>query len=182
MSADDLGELVDYHIVNGSQFVGYSSNLRNGTTLQTRQGKNITITYAGNSMYADSSLIVQPDLLISNGVIHVINNVLDPAAAGVKPIPSKPTQAAVIQGSALPSNVLPYASDLPSTVSSFASSAPGADATSFGLSDIGSGSTTSEAFVRSTRTSQAGAVVDRDIQGGLEGMIFGAAMALLAYL
>ena len=180
LSVDDLGQLVDYHIVNASHFVGYSSNLPNGTVLQTRQGSNITITFAGNSIYVNSAQIIQSDLLLSNGVLHVINNVLDPNATDVKPNPKQPTQAPVLPGSALPSNVVPYASDLPTSVSSFVSSAPGADATSFGISDIGSGSTsTSAGFVRPTKSAKSDAT-NRNTEG--LGFVMGAAMAVLGFL
>lgn len=180
LSLEDLGQLVDYHIVNASHFVGYSSNLPNGTVLQTRQGGNISITFAGNSIYANSAQIVQSDLLISNGILHVISNVLDPNVTDVKPNPSQPTQAPVIQGSALPSNVVPYASDLPTSVSSFVSSTAGADATSFGISDIGSGATsTSGGFTRPTKSAKSDA--NHRNTDGL-GVAMAGAMAVLGFL
>ena len=180
LSVEDLGSLIDYHVVNGSRFVGYSSNLPNGTILQTRQGGKISITFAGNSIYANSAQIIQSDLLLSNGVLHVINNVLDPNSTDVKPNPAQPTQAPVLEGSSLPDNVVPFTADLPTGVSSFVSSSPGADATSFGLSDIGSGATaTSAAFTRSSKTSKSDGVNHRT--EGL-GAVLSLAMFILGYL
>ena len=138
MSTTELASLLEYHVVNGSNFVGYSSNLPNATVLKTRQGGNLTITFASNSLFVNSARVLQEDLLISNGVLHIIDNILDYNASNVRPVPAIPTQPAVLQGAPLSGNVLPYASDLPTSVSSFSSSSPSAGASSFGISDIGS--------------------------------------------
>ena len=138
MSTTELASLLEYHVVNGSNFVGYSSNLPNATVLKTRQGGNLTITFASNSLFVNSARVLQEDLLISNGVLHIIDNILDYNATNVRPVPAIPTQPAVLQGAPLSGNVLPYASDLPTSVSSFSSSSPSAGASSFGISDIGS--------------------------------------------
>ena len=138
MSTPELASLLEYHVVNGSNFVGYSANLPNGTVLKTRQGGNLTITFASNSLFVNSARVLQEDVLIANGVIHVIDNILDYNATNVRPVPAIPTQPAVIQGALLSGNVLPFASDLPTSVSSFSSSTPTPGASSFGLTDIGS--------------------------------------------
>lgn len=148
MSPGELSRLLEYHIVDGSQSVGYSANLPNGTVLKSREGANLTITFASNSLFVNSARVIQGDLLLSNGVLHVIDNVLDYNASNVKPVPAIPTQPAVLQGAPLSGNVVPFATDLPTSVSSFVSSTPSAGASSFGLSGIGS---------ESTRTSSASA-------------------------
>ena len=139
MSASDLMSLLDYHVVNGSNFVGYSANLPNGTILQSLQGGNLSISFADNSIFVNSARVIQEDLLIANGVLHVIDNVLDYNATGVKPNPVIPTQVAIVPGSSLSGNVVPYTSDLPSTLTSFATTSPtgAAASSSFGVSDIG---------------------------------------------
>lgn len=138
MSTSELASLLEYHVVNGSHSVGYSSNLPNGTVLKSRQGGNLTMTFSSNSLFVNSAKVIQSDLLIANGILHVIENVLDYNATNVRPVPAQPTQAAILQGTPLSGNALPFASDLPTSVSSFASSSATAGASSFALSDIGS--------------------------------------------
>ncbi|KAL8824365.1 MAG: hypothetical protein Q9191_005103 [Dirinaria sp. TL-2023a] len=186
MSTSELSKVLDYHIVNGSNFVGYSANLPNGTVLKTRQGGNLTITFASNSLFVNSARVIQEDLLISNGVLHVIDNILDYNATEVKPVPAIPTQPAILQGAPLSGNVVPFASDLPTSVSSFVSSTPSAGASSFGLSGIGSKPTgtlsaspsvTSGGALHTSTKKGAGSVVEAPVThlGGLLGaIIFGA--------
>ena len=78
--------------------------------------------------------IIQGDLLLANGVMHIIDSVLNYNASGVQPNPQLPTAAAIIPGSALPDNQVPFTTDLPTSVTSFAGAAvstePGSAATS----------------------------------------------------
>ncbi len=71
MNVDELGRIMKYHVVNGT--VAYSSNLPNGTVLKSAQGGSLTITIGGNSLFVNSAKIVQQDLLLSNGVLHIID-------------------------------------------------------------------------------------------------------------
>ena len=158
MPLSELAKVLDYHVVNGSNFIGYSSNLPNATILKTRQGGNLTITFASNSLFVNSARVLQEDILISNGVMHVIDNILDYNATEVKPVAAIPTQPAVIKGEPVSGNVIPYASYLPTSVSSFASATPSAGASSFGITDIGSGATnTAFGGAKSSSTTASGA-------------------------
>jgi uncharacterized surface protein with fasciclin (FAS1) repeats len=71
MDADNLMAFFNYHIV--PDFVGYSSNLTNGTILKTFQGDNVTVTRDGDNIFVNSARITNPDYLVVNGVIHVID-------------------------------------------------------------------------------------------------------------
>lgn len=74
--------ILKYHIIPGQ--VLHAWQLINGSDLPTYSrgpGKipnNITITRSGNSIYPNSAQVVQTDMLISNGVVHVIDNILSP--------------------------------------------------------------------------------------------------------
>jgi uncharacterized surface protein with fasciclin (FAS1) repeats len=70
-TADDLKSLFEYHIV--PDFVGYSPLLKNGTTLKTMQGDNITITIQDGDMYVNAAKVTTTDWIVANGVIHVID-------------------------------------------------------------------------------------------------------------
>ncbi|KAK5019021.1 hypothetical protein LTR60_000443, partial [Cryomyces antarcticus] len=50
----------------------YSSLLKDGSTFQTIQGNNVTITVENGSTYVNDAKIIDRDFLTSNGVIHVI--------------------------------------------------------------------------------------------------------------
>ena len=184
MSVKELANVLNYHVVNGSHFVGYSANLTNGTQLQTRQGGKITVTFASNSLYVNSARVLQSDILLSNGVLHVVDNILDYNATQAQPQPSLPTQPPVIQGTALSGNIVPYTEQLPSTVSSFSTSDPTPGASSFGVSDIGqSTTTTSSTSATGTAKSTKKAAGNRvEAKSGNVGVVLGALLWFLGAL
>ena len=137
MPSSQLQRLLNYHIVNSST-VGYSSNLPNGTVLRTRSGQNLTITFASNSLFVNQARVIQQDLLLSNGVMHVLDNFLDPDAPSVTANPEIPTAAPLIRGTSLSENVVPFTSFLPTSVTSFDTSST-VPTSSFGANDIGQG-------------------------------------------
>lgn len=53
--------------------VGYSSNLKNGTKLTALNGKPLTITLSNGTVFVNSARVITPDILVSNGVVHVID-------------------------------------------------------------------------------------------------------------
>jgi hypothetical protein len=75
MSQADLAAVFNYHIV--PDFLGYSSVLETGMELQTVQGSNLTITKVGSDTYVNGARIINPDFLVANGVVHLIDSVLD---------------------------------------------------------------------------------------------------------
>jgi uncharacterized surface protein with fasciclin (FAS1) repeats len=52
--------------------VGYSSLLSN-TTLTTVNGGNVTITVEDGSVFLNSAKVIIPNVLVANGVVHVID-------------------------------------------------------------------------------------------------------------
>ncbi|KAH8587873.1 FAS1 domain-containing protein [Bisporella sp. PMI_857] len=91
LSAENLTALFNYHIV--PDFVGYSSSLANGTALKTAEGSSLTITRQGSDIYVNSAKIINPDYLIVNGVIHVIDSLLDRFNTTIPPQNSTTTSA-----------------------------------------------------------------------------------------
>ena len=137
MSSSQLSRILNYHIVNSST-IGYSSGLPNGTILRTRSGQNLSITFASNSLFVNQARVIQQDLLLANGVMHVIDNFLDPDAPSVTANPEIPTAPPLIQGTSLSENVVPFTSYLPTSVTSF-DTASATPTSSFGIDDIGKG-------------------------------------------
>ena len=66
----NLTRVLEYHVHSGS--VAYSTDLTN-MTLKTLTGQNIAITVANGSVYVNSAKVVTPDVLVGNGVFHVID-------------------------------------------------------------------------------------------------------------
>ena len=73
MSVDELSHMMRYHVVNSTVAYSSSPSLQNGTVLRSVQGGNLTIRSAGNSLYVNSAQLLQQDLLLSNGVLHIID-------------------------------------------------------------------------------------------------------------
>lgn len=67
----DLEALFQYHVVPG--LVDYSSLLKNGMSLVTAQGTNVTITIQDGQVYVNAARIIASDYLVANGVMHVID-------------------------------------------------------------------------------------------------------------
>lgn len=63
--------MFEYHIVPG--FVGYSTDLKDGMSLKTQQGSNVTITLQGGEMWVNGARVIARDYLVANGVVHVID-------------------------------------------------------------------------------------------------------------
>ncbi|EPE32448.1 FAS1 [Glarea lozoyensis ATCC 20868] len=78
LSVADLAGILTYHVVNGT--VGYSSALTN-TSLTALNGGSIDIRIEGENVFVNSAKVVTPNVLIANGVVHVIDNVLNPNPA-----------------------------------------------------------------------------------------------------
>ncbi|KAL8952869.1 MAG: hypothetical protein Q9222_001227 [Ikaeria aurantiellina] len=154
MPLSQIQRILNYHIVNSSS-IGYSSNLLNGTVLRTRAGQNLTITFASNSLFVNQARILQQDLLLSNGVMHVIDNFLDPDAPSVTANPEIATAPPLLQGTSLSENVVPFTSFLPTSVTSFDTSSA-TPTSSFGVSDIGKGTSAfATASASATSTSKS---------------------------
>lgn len=70
-----LKQVLQYMVVEGKV---KSFDLRKQPKLKTMQGKFINISTRGGDIYADKSLILTTDIPCSNGVIHVLDEVIMP--------------------------------------------------------------------------------------------------------
>lgn len=113
MTIEELGTVLDYHLIPQ---VVYSTGLTNGTKFLTVQGENITITHDGNNLYINSAQLLTADNLCANGVIHVIDNVLNPQGPGAQPNPAIASQAPVFASASAVSS-LPFTTAIPCTSS-----------------------------------------------------------------
>ncbi|KAF2766941.1 beta-Ig-H3/fasciclin, partial [Teratosphaeria nubilosa] len=76
LSNDQIADILKYHVIVGT--IGYSSILTNAS-FPTLLGPPVTITVRANGkVFVNAAEVVIPDILVSNGVAHVIGSVLDP--------------------------------------------------------------------------------------------------------
>jgi hypothetical protein len=113
MTSQELAQVMNYTILPQ---VVYSPGLTNNTKFLALNGENITIMHNGNNLYVNSAQLLIPDILIANGVIHVIDNVLNPQGPNAQPNPQIGTQAPVFASASMVTN-LPFTSSIPCTVS-----------------------------------------------------------------
>ncbi|CAI6083878.1 unnamed protein product [Clonostachys chloroleuca] len=116
ISSNDLSTVLQYHVLEG--VVAYSTDFQNGT-LETAGGETLNVTVLGSDVYVDSAKVVQPDVLIANGVVHVIDRVLNPnATSGNDTTPNTSTTAPAFSGASTLSNGgIPFTSGVPAPTS-----------------------------------------------------------------
>ncbi|KAK8852228.1 fasciclin domain-containing protein [Apiospora arundinis] len=96
MSRDDLRKVLRYHLVPGQVLT--SNLLLNGTVLKAPgEDQQLRVRRAGNYLYLNSAQVVQQDILFANGIVHVLDNVLNAAAVQATPDPTRGTQAPVFR-------------------------------------------------------------------------------------
>lgn len=72
---DKLKQVLQYMVVEGKI---KTIDMKKEPRLKTMEGHSIGITTKGNDIYADKSLILTTDIPCSNGVIHVLDEVIMP--------------------------------------------------------------------------------------------------------
>jgi transforming growth factor-beta-induced protein len=168
MTSDELATIMNYHLL--PQIV-YSTGLTNATKFLTQQGENISVLHSGNNVYINSAQLLQTDILIANGVLHVIDNVLNPQGPGAQPNPALATQVPAF-ASASSVDYLPYTSALPCTVSCPVSSTSGKSESV--TSSKGAGATSASAATTSQSSSSSkalGAAMARETGFGAAGLM-----------
>merc|ERR1711990_130209 len=82
----DLVGVLTYHVVSGLAVA--SSELTNGQSIETVQGKDVTVTINPSGVFINTeSQVVTPDVEATNGIVHIVNKVLVPP--GFEPPPDK---------------------------------------------------------------------------------------------
>ncbi|KAI3399300.1 hypothetical protein diail_7255 [Diaporthe ilicicola] len=128
LSTEMLSSILTYHVVQGT--VGYSSSLTSGLMLPTVQGGQVTITINDGNVFVNSAEVTTADVLVSNGVVHVIDNVLNPDNSTARPDATASTQMPAFSGASSASGV-PFTSGITATGPA-ATGGAGATATSSG--------------------------------------------------
>jgi uncharacterized surface protein with fasciclin (FAS1) repeats len=74
-----LAEVLEYHVVKGALT---AAQIEKKTSLKTLEGASVTVKVKGGSVYINQAKVITPNLMASNGIVHVINGVLTPPATG----------------------------------------------------------------------------------------------------
>ena len=77
---DALRNVLLYHVVEGNVMAG---DLSDGMIVETLSGEQASVSLDGTSVNIDDADVVYADLAATNGVIHVINLVLNPTPGGM---------------------------------------------------------------------------------------------------
>jgi len=124
LTSEQITDVLTYHVINGT--LGYSSGLKNGTVLKAANGKDLTITINDGRVFVNSARVVVPDVLIANGVVHVIDAVLNPTNATIAN-PSAMSGSPAYSGASSVSNA-PFTSGQPTPSRTIAGAATSAAA------------------------------------------------------
>lgn len=71
LTTQQLTNILGYHVLNGT--VAYSTDLKNNTQYTASNGQNITVRIENGSVFVDSAKVITPNVLVANGVVHVID-------------------------------------------------------------------------------------------------------------
>ncbi len=75
-----LQAILIYHVVAGKVTLADVVKL---TSAQTVEGQDVSISVQGQTVKINDATVVTPDMMCTNGVIHVIDTVLMPPAAAM---------------------------------------------------------------------------------------------------
>ncbi|PPR07635.1 hypothetical protein CVT26_001703 [Gymnopilus dilepis] len=89
LSSSQLESILEYHVVDG---LGYSSRLSD-MTVDTLEGSAVDVAVSGSKVVINDATVTVPDVIVANGVVHVIDNVLTIPSDGTPPSNSSKTIA-----------------------------------------------------------------------------------------
>ncbi|KAH6676884.1 FAS1 domain-containing protein [Plectosphaerella plurivora] len=126
MDDEEFRRVLRYHIVPNA--VLRSSDLQDSSNLTTGAKTPLHVTRYINDIYVNTARIIQTDLLVANGIVQMIDNVLNVELNDVRPNVSQSAQDAVFTATASVATgegaPVPFTSALPCTASCSTSQAP----------------------------------------------------------
>ncbi|ETS78402.1 hypothetical protein PFICI_10464 [Pestalotiopsis fici W106-1] len=174
LTTAQLRRVMQYHIVPSA--VLPSTSLENGThytTLLGASGPALHVHRSGNNLYVNSAQVIQSDILLENGILHILDNVLNPDVPDAAPnsngtAAQMPVFSGAVNASTMVVTDLPFTTALPCTAScsvltmaTTVSASAGNSSSSFVMSAATSanGTKSSTATDLATSSSKAGAAV-----------------------
>lgn len=80
-SSDQLTTILTHHVYSG---LVLSTDLSDGMMIPTVAGTNLDVTITNGMVYISNGLVVTWDIVVDNGVVHVIDAVLLPESLGIQ--------------------------------------------------------------------------------------------------
>merc|ERR1712176_77226 len=87
---DKLTEVLEYHVTWGNIT---SADLKNGEMIKMLMGGDVTVKINGTSVMINNATVTTPNVIASNGVVHIIDKVLIPENFTAPNIPALATDA-----------------------------------------------------------------------------------------
>lgn len=87
---DKLTEVLEYHVTTGNITSG---DLKTGEKVPMLMGGNVSVTITNNTVMINDATVITPNVVASNGVVHIINKVLIPKDFTAPDIPKLATTA-----------------------------------------------------------------------------------------
>merc|ERR1712093_30320 len=122
LTAENLTSILQYHVVVSDGPL-YSTLLTNGTMVPTLQGGNVTIRINDGNVFVNNARVVTPNVLIAGGVVHVIDNVLNPANATAQDDGDDEEGSGAFDG-ATPGDEAPFTSGVPEPTTTIGDATP----------------------------------------------------------
>merc|ERR1712039_624775 len=114
LTMDQLANILSYHVIEGT--VAYSSDLSN-TSLTTLQGDDVEITIADGAVMVNNATVTNANILFAGGVIHVIDQVLNPNQMSSSNSSSSGSDNAF--GATTSASEVPFTSGLPTQTTTY---------------------------------------------------------------
>ena len=73
---DVLRSVLEYHVITTA--VVASADLSDGQTAETASGEDVTVDINDDGVFISGSQVTKPDVLATNGIIHIMNDVMVP--------------------------------------------------------------------------------------------------------
>lgn len=112
--------LLSYHIIRDPNGPIFSTSFTNDTnvpqTVTTVNGDKLTIRFSSNAYFVNGARVLNTDLTIAGGVMHVIDNVVSPDKADETPQPLLATQIPALATGVYNVSSAPFTTFLPNTV------------------------------------------------------------------
>merc|ERR1712203_1202366 len=90
----NIGKLTDLLTYHGAAGAVKSTDLKNGERVKTLEGKRVEASIASGHVKINDAQVIIPDVLATNGVVHIIDTVLIPQ--GFAPPPNSAIDHAIL--------------------------------------------------------------------------------------
>ncbi|KAK4118182.1 FAS1 domain-containing protein [Parathielavia appendiculata] len=150
MAIEEVAGILKYHVISGQ--VQYSWQIMDGSQAMAINSGSINFRVEDDgAWFVNSARVIASDILIGNGVLHIIDGVLNPSNQTATPNPAAATQAPVFDG-ATTTTCVPFTSALASTstVTSEATAASTASADAQRTGSVGQPSNSPSATSQAT--------------------------------